>query len=1034
MSLERASQNLGWPSANLIYNPPGKGAAVVLERARAKIESQICRKFNKKDIKIGILTTEPGSSDTQAPVALVCEFVRPVRLDILHELHRLAWNFSHTSLLITVEPHRVRAFTCCEYPQRTQPSTEDERLEAEIPEAEYSFEDSSIQAHAASLLHWLNLATGQLQRQIPERFDRKKAADNSLLENLEFVRKKLHDIGDLEYDLIHDLLARLIFVQFLFQRCDSEGIPALNKEHLAELHDSNVLSKQYESLSEILSSHTDTYQLFKHLNDKFNGDLFPDNYNWQTEQKQVTQAHLNILKDFIEGEIKIKTGQYALWPLYSFDTIPLEFISSIYEAFVSKHAGTVYTPTHLVDFILDGVLPWDGSEWDIKILEPACGSGIFLVRAFQRLMYRWKQQNPSASTHDRIAVLKHVLTHNLLGIDINRQAVRVASFSLYLAMCDEIDPRYYWNEVEFPNLRDNRLIEADFFSEDYAGFRTKEDADTYDLIVGNPPWGKKSLPKLQSEFNSESAQQWAKSYAWPTPYKDIGPLFISKSLELSKSGGYISLLQPASTLLFNKTAQSLREKLFTQYMVQEIVNLSILRFGLFKEAVGPAVIFTIQPITPKSIYNFTYIVAKPNIGEQYTFVIENYDIHEIKSVDALKTNILTSFIWGGYRDLALLKRLDCYPTPLVYLNKGILIKRQGIIRGDRKKSQKTMYNRKIFDKKNFPDDVLVLNEADLSVNTDCQTDSKASTDFSAFSSPQILIKQGWRKSTSRFRAVIVNSKDGILCSDSYITMHSNSTDTSILESICLGINSLLAVYYLLLTNDSFANYRPKVRVDSILSVPSPYPNLNLINDIQDLPTLDDKIQALYGLKEPEQALIDDMLSNISFFKDGASSPACQKTSRDNSSSDSLNQYCDWFIRVLKATFGNDKKISATIFQEKSSPYLSIRLVAIHLESPSQSALEIECIDNKALATELSKLQKLVENKTQDNAIIFRRVIRVFDTVEKDGKKIPTIFIAKPDEVRYWTRSMAMRDADEIALDIMQWQKTGQEERTYEQTL
>ncbi len=624
MSLECASHDLGWPSASLIFDPPGKGAAVVLERARAKIESQIRRKFNLNDIKIGILTTEPGGSNTQAPIALVCEFVRPVSLNILHELHRLAWNFSHTPLLVTIEPHRIRAFTCCEYPQRHQPTANDERLEAEIIEAEYSSEKQSLGNHAANLLHWLNLATGQLQRQIPQRFDRKKAADNSLLENLEFARKQPHKIGKLDYDLIHDLLARLIFVQFLFQRCDSDGVPALNTEHLRGLYNSNILSKEYNSLGEILSNHADTYQLFKHLNDKFNGDLFPD--HWQEEQEKVTQTHLNILKDFIAGDIQIRTGQYALWSMYSFDTIPLEFISSIYEAFVSKHAGTVYTPTHLVDFILDGVLPWDGTDWNIKILEPACGSGIFLVRAFQRLVYRWKQVNPSASIHEKIIILKQLLTNNLLGIDINRQAVRVASFSLYLAMCDEIDPRYYWNEVEFPSLRDNRLLEADFFSEDHNGFRTQEDAETYDLIVGNPPWGKNSLTKLQTEFNSKSAQEWAKSHDWPTPYNDMGPLFVAKSLKLIKSTGYVSLLQPASTLLFNKTAHTLREKFFTQYSVQEVVNLSILRFGLFKEAVGPAVIFTIQSTVPESIYNFMYIVAKPDIQEQYTFVIDDYDV------------------------------------------------------------------------------------------------------------------------------------------------------------------------------------------------------------------------------------------------------------------------------------------------------------------------------------------------------------------------------------------------------------------------
>ena len=74
------------------------------------------------------------------------------------------------------------------------------------------------------------------------------------------------------------------------------------------------------------------------------------------------------------------SGQGCLWPIYSFDVIPLEFISSIYETFVTERAardGIFYTPPHLVDFVLDQVLPWRGTDWNLKILDPACGSGCF---------------------------------------------------------------------------------------------------------------------------------------------------------------------------------------------------------------------------------------------------------------------------------------------------------------------------------------------------------------------------------------------------------------------------------------------------------------------------------------------------------------------------------------------------------------------------------------------------------------------------------------------------------------------------------
>ena len=156
--------------------------------------------------------------------------------------------------------------------------------------------------------------------------------------------------------------------------------------------------------------------------------------------------------------------------------------------------------------MLDSVLPWDSTDWDVKVLDPACGSGIFLVKAYQRLIHRWRKAHPNQEP--RTAILKQLLNCNIFGVDTDRHAVRVASFSLYLAMCDEIDPRHYWKRVQFPRLRGERLIEADFFSEDKPGFRTNKDAEQYDLVVGNAPWGEKS--------ETENSKQWGSKHGWTT--------------------------------------------------------------------------------------------------------------------------------------------------------------------------------------------------------------------------------------------------------------------------------------------------------------------------------------------------------------------------------------------------------------------------------------------------------------------------------------------------------------------------------------
>jgi hypothetical protein len=155
----------------------------------------------------------------------------------------------------------------------------------------------------------------------------------------------------------------------------------------------------------ILRDKSETYALFQWLNAKFNGDLFTGkgttdeerNQEWAKEKKAVSQYYLDILADFVSGEIDLGSGQASLWPEYSFDALPLESISSVYDEFlgeIQKESSAYYTPSHLVDFVLDGVLPWSGTDWKIRVLDPCCGSGIFLVKSFQRLAQRWRNAHP----------------------------------------------------------------------------------------------------------------------------------------------------------------------------------------------------------------------------------------------------------------------------------------------------------------------------------------------------------------------------------------------------------------------------------------------------------------------------------------------------------------------------------------------------------------------------------------------------------------------------------------------------------------
>jgi hypothetical protein len=1021
MWLDLVHEKLSWPSREQVLNPTGSGPNVYARLAREKLGKAINRFQSDANAQVGVLAANPQSDATEAPLAIVCEFQNKVSPDTLKETHRLAWSFCRSPLLLTLEPYLLRAWTCCEPPAQSDSSGP---FGAELPDAKLDLQSElSVSQRAAQALHWVQLASGQFFRKHENRFQRKWCADQTLLDNLDFVRQKLQG-RELDDDIIHDLLARVIFIQYLFHRKDSSGKSALNADFLSGLRENKIISADYRDLHGILQNYDDTYAFFRWLNDKFNGDLFPGKGDtaeereaeWQAEMEKVKPPHLDLLAEFVSGEIEMKKGQKCLWPYYSFDAIPLEFISSIYEKFVKGKRGAYYTPGHLVDFLLDSVLPWDSEEWDVKILDPACGSGIFLVKAFQRLIHRWK--NASPDKEPRAALLKQLLERNLFGIDIDPHAVRVASFSLYLAMCDEIDPRFYWQQVRFPRLRDRRLINADFFQEDRDGFRTLEDNATYHLVIGNAPWGQNTTTDL--------AEKWGKVHDWSISYNDIGTLFLAKAAKLAQSNGQVAMLQPSGTLLFNQisTARDFRKKLFTTCKVEEIVNLSALRFGLFWKSVSPSCIVTLQPTSPDN-EPVSYICPKPLRTNESDFriVIEPHDVNAVYPHEAATDSyVWAALMWGGRRDFLFIRRLSQKPTLAKLTDKYS----EGIIRGNRKQRDETILGRRILEGDQFPKGTFLRLKAEqLPINHDPYVERSRKRKRVAFELPQLLIKQSWKAEDGRFRAAIIESDTttgGVLSSQSYVSVHVSNEFYPYLEAACLSYNSKIAVYYFLLTSGRLAFYRPELRAQELLKVPFPEPRSGLLDDLATFDNVDLRLREVFSFKDTEWVLIDDLVQyTLPDFKGDQSSPGRQKTRRstDNDEPD-LRKYCEYFLRVLKAGFGQDKRIGATIFQEFNALHLPVRLIGIHFDSPNRAGINIESIDSPELLERLQELNQkfLKRSGPETGGIFYQRVVRMYDTFEA----VPTVYLIKPDQIRYWTRSMALRDADEVAADIMLWQQ------------
>jgi hypothetical protein len=133
----------------------------------------------------------------------------------------------------------------------------------------------------------------------------------------------------------------------------------------------------------------------------------------------------------------------------------------------------------------------------------------------------------------------------------------------------------------------------------------------------------------------------------------------------------------------------------------------------------------------------------------------------------------------------------------------------------------------------------------------------------------------------------------------------------------------------------------------------------------------------------------------------------------------LTTYCEYFIRVLKAGFGRDKAVAATIFHD-ADRQLPFRLVAFELGLTSGKPITVESLAAPDLLNEIQRLDHQWRRTMPDGGGLYlQRIARIYES--RSG--MPTVFILKPDFVRYWTRSAGLNDADEVALDLFRWRQS-----------
>lgn len=602
-------------------------------------------------------------------------FKEVVRLDSRRQRERYQkfWNQGLATLLVIRSPDEVQVFSSLAEPAKEDSAIEDEHRLVE-----------TLKLTSEILNFVRRVQTGQIYRDYPESFQPEKAVDKYLLRNLRNARDLLHDHKDLPYRIVHALLGRIIFTCYLVER------EIIDEGHFNEAGANGVKTLRYlfekyrgDKARDIL------YKLFAVLQRHFNGSLFDDSL--EDERPQIAEGHIGILQRFLKGdELDTRQLTFDFWA-YNFSVIPVETISAIYEDFLGaedeqqqRESGAYYTPKHLAEMVVDvAVEGW--SLLEKRILDPACGSGIFLVILFNRIAEQWRRKNQGVHNMTRANALLKILREQMCGVDTKETACRIACFSLYLAFLNQLKRREI-RELEeqrgkvlddFLALKKNSyanketpvIFEGNFFDDDIPVGKS------FDLVIGNPPWvsrGKvsdtKALEWCLSESNpylvdAPGSKKDRERYFQPA--KQIAHAFMWKSPVHLKAGGRACLVLPTKVLFNNKT-DKFQAGWFSTVTVDKVIQLSDWRKILFENAICPAVIIRFGPERPEDDYSIKYEAPKVSYDDPRRGVIgilpedrktiQLSEIRESAKTDGISV-VWKKRFWGTHRDTLLIDRL-----------------------------------------------------------------------------------------------------------------------------------------------------------------------------------------------------------------------------------------------------------------------------------------------------------------------------------------------------------------------------------------
>lgn len=500
----------------------------------------------------------------------------------------------------------------------------------------------------------------------------------------------------------HAIIGKFVYLRYLRDR----GI--LSDERLAQW------GLKYEDIFGRRAKKASLEKLTEALDAWLNGDVFP--LPWSGEHAPKASHIQRVAAVFIGDELTERRSQFHLdFGAYDFSYIPIETLSLVYEQFLhtgdskktgentepadgddgadapqrtkGRTEGAYYTPLPLVNFMLAEMENRHPLRQGMKVFDPSCGSGAFLVQAYRKLI---EKTYPMTKPRPKPSELRELLRTSIFGCDVDGDACQVTQLSLLLTLLDYVEPPDLSGSLhafKLPSLVGKNIFEGNFFGVEpqlraaIGGNKAQElnwRADGFDWVVGNPPW-KQIRPKTLSE-NDEPVWAWMTAKAnvknHPVGMNQAAQAFAWEAPRYLASSGECGLLVPAMGL-FEEPSQSFRQTFFQSHRVHMVANFANLAEVLFdgRSRVPAAAIFyrarsdgdLPQPeeiITTYSPFIANQEATRPlcrgERGKLWSLVINGSEVRalelgEVASGSGLPWKLA---MWGTPWDERLIKRLE----------------------------------------------------------------------------------------------------------------------------------------------------------------------------------------------------------------------------------------------------------------------------------------------------------------------------------------------------------------------------------------